>query len=683
MSGEEDIEFIVLAIGSSAAGALKILHDLDLKAKIVRFRRGGNICKLIQGDICLNRLVNLQPLRDATILRAVADLLSALGGKTHLVGEKKLCGYLATNLNKMVVGCQLRDAAMGLDRVQDGDGLFVCETEVLKIMDAVSGLKRRFPSSKIVTLRDVVETLPRAEVPAEAVFYPEYSIYPIAIPEISVEHGLDFLLLDLPARFLEMMPNGLGYVHNILKGTGVAFQTLDLDMIFYHRYHYSRIYDAKTEVVSASGKQLPLDPWEMDKASEVWSNDEILEYFQDEMTRLVDEIVAARPKIVGISLHTTNNRLAQELVQRVRLAYPEVVVVVGGYDCVNPHVGPRVFTDYDYMVVFEAEKSLPLLTDRILKGEKVRAMPGVISRYDLPGTPFVPAALEYDLQSMDFPKYEWTDVKNYTSYNGVQLTPIILSRGCKWSRCTFCGERFEFRKRTAVDVVNEIEWMVNNGRKVFHFNDSDLSGDPQLVRAVCEEMLARGIRGVDLQGQLRVQKGYSLEYFKMLKAAGFNQLRYGVDTWSAHTLKLQKKGYTVDMIKEVLGYTKAAGITVYINLVIGIPHETEDDISEIIQNIVDNRDVVDRIENLNTLMLGAGSVYWEDPEGQGIRFRRPREELYNEFPRFIPSQYWYSEEPYIDQAVRVERLRRILDSLKKIGMPIGSFADWRVSNLLS
>ena len=59
------------------------------------------------------------------------------------------------------------------------------------------------------------------------------STYLISIPSIKVDPSLDFLLLELPPRYIPMMPNGIGYVYNILKKTGIRFQTIDLNVITY------------------------------------------------------------------------------------------------------------------------------------------------------------------------------------------------------------------------------------------------------------------------------------------------------------------------------------------------------------------------------------------------------------------------------------------------------------------
>jgi radical SAM superfamily enzyme YgiQ (UPF0313 family) len=114
-------------------------------------------------------------------------------------------------------------------------------------------------------------------------------------------------------------------------------------------------------------------------------------------------------------------------------------------------------------------------------------------------------------------------------------------------------------------------------------------------------------------------------------------LRYGIDGWSKNTLKLHKKGYTLEMIEEVIRYTHNAGINVSINLVIGIPFETEADIDETIENILKNKKYYRFIANINTLMMFNGSVYWDEPDKNGIIFKSDRAELYKKYPRVIPT----------------------------------------------
>ena len=45
----------------------------------------------------------------------------------------------------------------------------------------------------------------------------EQHIYPIALPEVRFQEGLDLLLLEMPSRYQPMVPNGMGALEMILE----------------------------------------------------------------------------------------------------------------------------------------------------------------------------------------------------------------------------------------------------------------------------------------------------------------------------------------------------------------------------------------------------------------------------------------------------------------------------------
>jgi len=674
----------------------KALKEAGFTQPVLSFWPGRSVHQMLQGHVCINWLLSYNKgLEDQFFLNAVLNILKQ---KENLIfyGAGSLCRYffeLCPELSKLVhfivdddplkLGQIIaRKKIISINSLENNShSIFIASTLYLQSTHMSKKAAKIMPSSNIISLNSLLKEMPLEHIPEKAYREHENTIYPIDIPEISFKQNLDFILLDVPPRFLCMMPNGLGSVHNILKKTSITFQTVDLDLIFYHRYHSHRILDGMKEIITTGGYVMQTDPWGVSTVEDEWSNPAAMSYFDNDFTEIIDKLVAAKPKILGFSLHATNLDLTKNIVTRIKLLLPEIVIVVGGYDCVNPELGPNLFSDFDYMVIFEAETSLGGLVEKLAAGEKPRNLPGIISKFDRPELPFIPAPLVQDLDSIDFPHYEWTDISLYKNYNGYQLTPIVLSRGCKWSKCTFCAERFDFRKRSATNVADEIEWLVSKGCSLFHFNDSDLSGDPQTVKTLCEEIIKRDIKGISLVGQLRVQKGYTLEYFEILYKAGFKNLRYGIDGWSKNALKLHKKGYTIQMIEEVLRYTKLAGIYVTINLVIGIPHETNADVDEAIENMIKNKGNFDAIENLNTLILSTGGLYREHPEKYGIKFRRKKEEIDKKFPKSVPESLWYSVDPYIDQDVRVNWLNKIVAAAQREGIGIGNYASWKVEKL--
>ena len=546
--------------------------------------------------------------------------------------------------------------------------VFLCETLTVPRMR----MQNKLPSYVEVVSPEIIKEIDWEAIPEQA-WIPEYnSIYPFHIPEIEFLPDQDLILIDCPSRDMSLMPNGVGYVHNILNRTHITFQTFDLNIVVYHRFHIHRLFDGPEKITTPEGKELPDDPWLAENEG-IWQYPDTIEYFRPELNEIVNALVKVRPKILALSIHARNIKFSREVVLEVRKLLPDTIILVGGYSCYQSEIGLKAFPECDYMIIREAELTLPPLIEKLVAGERPIGLPGILSRYDLPETQFVAGPLPQDLDAIEMPKYDWVNLKIYRNYNHYQLVPIISSRGCRWSRCRFCAERIYWRVRSPGNVVDEFEWLVDHGCDLFMFNESDLNGKPEVLLAICDEIIRRNLK-VRLTGQLRIHKKNDRAFFDKLKAAGFSALRFGVDAWSENGLKMQCKGYLPGMISQNLKDCWEAGIFNEVNTVIGVPGETEEDIEETIALMSENKPYIGRIANINPLMLTIGSIYWEDPEKYNIHFREEKKKIFEDYPNSISSHLWYSIEPYIDEKIRNQRMEKILLGLYNHGFELGPYA---------
>lgn len=548
--------------------------------------------------------------------------------------------------------------------------VFLCETATFQRMQ----MRKRLPLTVQTLDADLLQDFGVEHVPVRAwTPWARDTIYPMDVPDIEFEPGLDLLLIDCPARNLGLMPNGVGYVHNALKYTSVKFQTRDLDIILYHRFHIRRLFDEGGVIRLTNGRELPTDPWQAEHY-DLWGDAEVLTYFRPEIDEIVRKVMAARPKILAMSVHSCNEHFSAEVIKGVKRVLPETVVLVGGFSCYSADIGLRGFPLADYMCIGEADLTVGPLVERLAAGERPKNVPGVMSKFDDPAVPYIPGPMPHDLDLLDHPHYDWYDLDVYRNYNGYQLTPVIASRGCRWSRCTFCAERFYWRIRSPKIFVDELEWLVDQGCRLFMFNESDLNGMPELVLDLCDEIIKRDLN-IKLTGQLRIHKKADRAFYHKLREAGFVALRFGVDAFSENTLRLQKKGYTKETVRQNLKDCWECGIYTEVNWVIGVPGETEADTEEGIQFILENKPYIGRLANINPLILVNGGVYWLEPDRHNIHFRGGKDDLYQKYPRAIPAHLWYSSKPYIDQHVRKERFERIVLALHAGGFNVGAWAE--------
>ncbi len=248
-------------------------------------------------------------------------------------------------------------------------------------------MRTLLPDSLTIIDLDVIAEVPE-QTPARAwVPWSRDVIYPTSVPEIEFRSGLDVLLIDCPARNLGLMPNGLGYVHNTLKHTSVNFQTLDLDIIVYHRFHVRRLFDDGGSVTHPNGSVLPTDPWQAEHY-DFWTTMDTLELMKGDIEEIVAKIVAARPTVLAMSIQSCNERFSSRVVEGVRAGLPDVVIVVGGFSCYNADIGLRGFPQADYMCIGEADLTAGDLVERLAAGERPRNVPGVMSKFDDPAVGF-------------------------------------------------------------------------------------------------------------------------------------------------------------------------------------------------------------------------------------------------------------------------------------------------------
>jgi NAD(P)-dependent dehydrogenase (short-subunit alcohol dehydrogenase family)/radical SAM superfamily enzyme YgiQ (UPF0313 family) len=627
---------------------------------------------------------------DLRCLQALERFMIGGGGNLATYGAGRLSDYLLRHCPGLAsrVICIIEDESAKLGTGPGGipvtpldktpvevDTVFLGSTRALSLArmgKRLLGLGRKL---RLFTL-SAIEVVDKAAIPARAWRDPIPGNCPGDLPDIGFEPDKDVILLELPPRYMPMIPYGLGHVHNILKAAGADVQTMDLNIIFYHRYHARRILDGEERGAWPEGEVGDGDPWQSSNTDQ-WSDPRALEKFRPDLEEVIAGLIAARPRILGLSLNGNNGLLAEEVIRRVKAELPETLILVGGYDCVYRDLALTKVELYDYMFVGETELTLGPVVRALLAGQRPRDLPGVISRFDSPQREWQAAPLPTDLDAFDFPRYEWTDLNLYRDRHGMCSTPVAGSRGCHWGRCNFCAERFNWRRRQPDKVVDEIQWHAQQGFEVFHFNESDVNGDPNHLLEICREIIRRGL-DVKLYGQMRIDPRNDLEFFHTIKQAGFTVLRFGVDGWTDHVLRLQRKGYSMRTVEQNLRDCNRAGLLAAVNMVIGVPGETEADVEESVRNITRLRHLLDSISTINMLILANGSHYYMNPEQHHIRFRGDRDQIFREHPLFIPDQLWYSEEPYIDHQVRWERFIRILRALYDHGAPLGEYAKWEV-----
>lgn len=163
-----------------------------------------------------------------------------------------------------------------------------------------------------------------------------------------------------------------------------------------------------------------------------------------------------------------------------------------------------------------------------------------------------------------------------TLWSDGRWNKLVLAHGCCWSRCAFCDTSIDYICRydpaTPATICNWIEAVMRqSGFNGFHFVDEALP--PSLLDGLCDEILRRGLQ-IEWWGNIRFEKRFSIPLIQKMAAAGCIAVTGGLETCCDRTLKLMRKGITVEQAVRVLNDYADAGILTHAYLMYGFPTQT-------------------------------------------------------------------------------------------------------------
>jgi len=176
------------------------------------------------------------------------------------------------------------------------------------------------------------------------------------------------------------------------------------------------------------------------------------------------------------------------------------------------------------------------------------------------------------------------NIKDYQLDNCIYPTVIILtSRGCP-NLCTFCSwpENLTgriFRARSAKNIADEIEWIINNIPEVkeIRFDDDAFTINKSRVLEFVEEVKKRKLK---FTWSCQTRATLDFETMKAMKSAGCRLLDVGFESGSDMILKNIKKGITVKQARKFAVNAKKAGLMIHADFVFGFPGENKETIEQ-------------------------------------------------------------------------------------------------------
>ncbi len=315
-----------------------------------------------------------------------------------------------------------------------------------------------------------------------------------------------------------------------------------------------------------------------------------LNYTNEDIGREVNKF---NPDLIGVSAVTAMADDAYSLINYLKSNWLKLPVILGGshancfpelvfekapqLDMVGYGEGEKTFVEIvDY---YNDNRKLP----QNVLGTLVRLEDGTIKKNP-------PAPLVMNLDEISPPTHQLYDYKIYRplplQYKKLPTANLIASRGCPWSRCTFCFQAGRagqmYRRHSPERVVEEIKTLIkiHKIREIAFWDDNFLINETW-INQFCDLLDQGGIK-IPWSAVARVNT-ITKPMLVRAKKSGLWNILFGIESGNQDLLDRIKKGTTLDQIRQAISWTTELDIDTRGSLILALPGETPEKAKETIK----------------------------------------------------------------------------------------------------
>jgi radical SAM superfamily enzyme YgiQ (UPF0313 family) len=306
---------------------------------------------------------------------------------------------------------------------------------------------------------------------------------------------------------------------------------------------------------------------------------------------LKQKIECAKLDIVGITSMSINYPNAIKVAKAIKSWFPETLIIMGGVHATFMYEEIlNSVPEIDIIVRYEGEFTFSQLVKAIENGVDLKRVKGVVFRGKNNKVISTPLRERIEnLDSLPFPAYHLLDppVEEYIGKHKVRALPILTTRGCPFD-CIYCSTTAlhgrKYRTRSVSHIIEQIKFLKNKYKiNTVSFVDDNFTMQQERVFELCKL-----IKKEDLSINWGCSTRTDLLTSKLLaemKAAGCNNIFFGIESASEKVLKIIKKGVNVNHSKKIVKQAEKLGIKTHCSFILGLPGETAESMDKIIDFI--------------------------------------------------------------------------------------------------
>ena len=289
----------------------------------------------------------------------------------------------------------------------------------------------------------------------------------------------------------------------------------------------------------------------------------------------INKIAEYKPQSISFTCYIWNVTKTLEVCRQLKEKTSSTIILGGPEVSYRPADILKSHSYVDYVVTGEGEEALPLLLNRLNKGECVSDVHGI--SYRSGG------------EIISVPEKEHTETPPspysndfYTKLNG-RIAYIEASRGCPY-RCAFClsGRCSKLRFFDIEQVKNDIIRLSNSGTQTLKFVDRTFNASAERANEIISFILKKHgteiPEGVcfhfEIAGDILKESTFNL-----LKSAptGLFQLEIGMQSFNEETLKaINRKTDTKKLKRNIKRLIEFNNMHVHVDLIAGLTGEDFD-----------------------------------------------------------------------------------------------------------
>ncbi len=315
---------------------------------------------------------------------------------------------------------------------------------------------------------------------------------------------------------------------------------------------------------------------------------EIIDMNAEKMSNRQLQRRVADADLVGITGMITEYQQILRITNLIKEADKQIVVVLGGPLATTLPRELLQASQADFVVIGEGERTIVKLVSAMRHGNSFTDVEGIAYREGSHIVVTRPAEPIANLDTIPFPARHLLNINHYVQnqfhnfssdmkgFGKIKSTNLITSRGCPYS-CTFCfhdiwGHRW--RARSPENIVAEMESLYQEyGVNGFFFNDDTFVLDRSRVFEFCNLLKERELNVAwYCNGRVNLM---TKELLEAMYRAGCREIAYGIESGNQEMLDSLKKNITIDQVRNVVKWTKDAGISANGFFIIGLPGETK------------------------------------------------------------------------------------------------------------